>query len=140
MPSLNPYLSFKANAREAMEFYQSVLGGDLQVMTFADAGGMGVPPEEQALVMHSMLTTTEGFVLMGSDTPGHIEYVEPRGVQISISGEDEQTLRRYWDGLVSGGAVTMPLDPAPWGGLFGMGQDRFGVDWMVSVNADQPPA
>lgn len=135
MPSLNPYLSFKANAREAMEFYKSVLGGDLEITTFEDFPDMA-PVTERNLVMHSQLTTTAGFVLMASDTPDQIGFRQPVGVQIAISGDDEQTLRGYYDGLATGGVITMPLEKAPWGGLFGMCQDQYGVEWMISVETE----
>ena len=130
---LNPYLSFNGNAREAMEFYQSVFGGDLDVSTFADAGGMGVPDDEQAKVMHAMLDVPGVLTLMGSDTPSHMGYEPPAGTSISLSGDDDATLRGWWDGLSADGKVTVPLEVAPWGDAFGMFTDRFGVDWMVNI-------
>lgn len=133
MPSLNPYLSFRDNAREAMEFYQSALGGELDVMTFENFE-MGHDPAENHLVMHAQLTTPDGFVLMGSDTPSTMEYVAPAGMSISISGEDEAKFQGFWDRLADGGAVIMPLSQPEWGGLFGMLVDRFGVSWMMSIS------
>lgn len=79
MTTLNPYISFRDNAREAMEFYQQALGGDLQVMTFGDMPGMVEDESEQRLVMHAMLRTADGLVLMGADTPAHMEYQAPQG-------------------------------------------------------------
>ena len=137
MATLNPYLSFRDNAREAMEFYQSVLGGDLNVMTFDGFDDMGIADDEKSLVMHAQLSTPDGFTLMGSDTPSTMPYTQPSGVSISISGDDEARLRGFWDGLAAGGTVVMPLDTPPWGGLFGMLTDRHGVDWMVSIGDDQ---
>ncbi|MFK4788928.1 VOC family protein [Microbacterium sp. ZW T5_56] len=134
MSNLNPYLSFHTNAREAMEFYQSVFGGDLQVMTFADMGGMGMPDDEHTLVMHSQLTTPDGFVLMGSDTPSHMEWAAPAGVSVSVSGSDDGSLRGFWNGLAEGATITQPLEKAPWGGEFGMLIDRFGISWMLSID------
>ncbi|QIG39672.1 VOC family protein [Microbacterium sp. 4R-513] len=137
MPILNPYLSFKNNAREAIEFYRSVFGGDLQISTFGDFPGMVEDPAENDLVMHSQLTSPDGFVLMASDTPDRMPYEAPAGVAVSVSGEDEAQLQGYWDALSAGGNVTMPYDTPPWGGKFGMLTDKFGVDWMVSLNAPQ---
>lgn len=141
MTILNPYISFGGNAREAMEFYQSVLGGELDVMTFASMAGvpgMEVAPDEADLVMHAMLTTPDGLALMASDTPAHMgAYQPPRAFSVSISGEDEAALRAYWDALSDGATVTMPLSAPAWGGLFGMLTDKFGIDWMISVNAAQ---
>ncbi len=130
---LNPYLSFRGNAREAMEFYQSVFGGQLDVSTFAEAGGMGVPDAEQGQVMHAMLDVPDVLTLMGADTPSHMDYHEPAGISVSLSGDDDATLRGWWDGLSADGRVTMPLEMAPWGDSFGMLTDKFGIDWMVNI-------
>jgi len=129
---LNPYLSFRDNAREAMEFYRSVFGGELSVSTFAEFG-MADDPAEAKKVMHSMLETDDGLVLMGADLPKDMEAVPPAGFSISLSGDDEARLRGWWDRLVDGGAVTMPLEKAPWGDTFGMCTDRFGISWMVNI-------
>jgi PhnB protein len=133
---LNPYLSFRDNAREAMTFYQSVLGGELTVSTFAEFHASD-DPAEQDKVMHSHLETADGLVLMGADTPARMEYQPQAGVSVSLSGDDEAKLRGYWEGLSEGGTVTMPFEKAPWGATFGMCVDRFGTTWMVNV-ADEP--
>jgi PhnB protein len=133
---LNPYLSFRDNAREAMTFYQSVLGGDLTVSTFADFQA-SADPAEQDKVMHSQLETPDGLVLMGADTPTEMEYEPQAGVSVSLSGDDEARLRGYWERLSEGGTVTMPFEKAPWGATFGMCVDRFGTSWMVNA-ADEP--
>ncbi len=135
MTRLNPYLSFRGDAREAMEFYQSVLGGDLTVNTFAAYGGMGLPAAEHDKVMHAQLETADGLTLMASDTPSTMPYAPAAGVSVSIDGTDEALLQRFWDGLAAGGTVTMPFETPPWGGRFGMLTDRFGIAWMLSVNA-----
>lgn len=128
---LNPYLSFKSNAREAMEFYRSVFGGNLTVSGFGE-GSMADDPAEANLVMHAQLDTPSNFTLMASDTPAKMGNPSPNG-SISISGDDETELRGYWDKLAQAGSVTVPLEKAPWGDFFGMLQDRFGVLWMVNI-------
>ena len=128
---LNPYLSFRDNAREAMEFYQSVFGGDLQLMTFDNMPG--ADPSEHHKVMHGQLTTQAG-VLMGADTPAGMEHT-PGGPPICLSGTDEDVLRGWWDALSSSGTVTYDLQPAPWGDSYGTCTDRFGVDWMFNVGS-----
>ena len=85
---LNPYLSFRDDAREAMTFYQSVVGGELTVSTFADFHA-SEDPAEQDKVMHSHLETPDGLVLMGADTPNSMEYRPQAGVSVSLSGDDE---------------------------------------------------
>ena len=129
---LNPYISFRDDARQAMEFYRSVFGGQLDLSTFGESG-MTDDPAQQDKVMHAMLDTGSGLVLMGSDTPPGMDYQEGARISISLSGDDEATLRRYWDGLSAGGAVAQPLERAPWGDTFGMCTDRFGVFWMVNI-------
>jgi len=129
---LNPYLSFRDNAREAMEFYQSVFGGELTLSTFADFQASD-DPAEQHKIMHSMLSTDRGLVLMASDTPDRMDYTPGSAISISLSGEDQAELRGYWDRLSAGGAVAMPLAPAPWGDLFGMCSDRYGVNWLLNI-------
>jgi PhnB protein len=129
--SLNPYLNFRQGTREAMEFYARVFGGDLTVSTFAENGGMGLPDAEGDKVMHSQLVTGDGLTLMAADVPESME-VSPNGT-VSLSGDDDKALRGYWDGLVDGGSVTVPLEKAPWGDSFGMCTDRFGVAWMVNI-------
>jgi PhnB protein len=131
---LNPYLSFRDNAREAMTFYQSVFGGELNVSTFADLHA-SADPTEQHKIMHSQLETSEGLVLMGADTPEGMEYRPQAGVSVSLSGDDEARLRGYWERLSEGGSVTVPFEKAPWGDTFGMCVDRFGTSWVVNVAA-----
>ncbi|WAP51470.1 VOC family protein [Arthrobacter sp. ATA002] len=130
--TLNPYLSFRDNAREAMEFYQSVFGGTLESSTFADMN-MSEDPSEGNKIMHSSLTTDNGLVLMASDTPNSMNLDQGSSYSISLSGDDGEKLRGYWDKLLDGGQMTLPLEQAPWGDLFGMLTDKFGTSWMISI-------
>ena len=133
---LNPYLSFRDTAREAMDFYQSVFGGELTRSTFGEFHASD-DPAEQDKIMHSQLITDNGLALMASDTPNNMDYTEGTNYSVSLSGEDEAELRGYWEKLSEGGTVTMPLNQAPWGDAFGMCQDKFGVSWLVNI-AGQP--
>lgn len=137
MANLNPYLSFRDNAREAMEFYQSVLGGDLDVNLFSSFPGMVPDPSEAELVMHAQLTTPDGLVLMGSDTPSSMPFEKPQGISVSLSGISQETARDVWGKLSEGATVTMPLDVPPWGGLFGTLVDRFGIAWMLHGDPEE---
>jgi PhnB protein len=129
--TLNPYLNFRDGTREVMDFYASVFGGELTLSTFAENGGMGLDESEHGKVMHSQLRTRGGMTLMAADVPSSMQ-VSANGT-VSLSGDDEAELRGYWDGLVEGGSVTVPLEKAPWGDSFGMCTDKFGVDWMVNI-------
>jgi PhnB protein len=132
--TLNPYLNFDGNAREAIEFYRDVFGGELNVMAFGDMGmteheGQPIDPHG---VMHGQLETPEGFTLMASDNPAGTTGQTPNG-HISLSGSESDLLHGYWDSLAEGGTVDVPLEKAPWGDEFGQVKDRFGVNWLVNV-------
>ena len=133
--TLNPYISFAGDARDAMERYREVFGGELTLSTFGDFGQAGTPIEH--LIMHGMLHTPSGFTLMGADTPPGMDHQPGGAITISLSGDDEAELRGYWDGLSDGGTVNLPLERQMWGDLFGQCTDRFGVNWMVNIGATQ---
>ena len=126
---LNPYISFFDDARAAMEFYKEVLGGELTISTFGEAG----MTESPDLVMHAMLETPAGFTLMAADTPPGMDFTAGNQISISLSGDDEAELRGYWDGLAAGGNVAVPLEKQMWGDVFGMVVDKFGTSWMVNI-------
>ncbi|MFE9657206.1 VOC family protein [Micromonospora sp. NPDC006431] len=132
---LNPYLSFRDNARQAMEFYQNVFGGNLTLSTFGEAGNPDPAVANQ--VMHAMLETDRGFTLMASDTPPEMEYSPGNNISISLSGDDADELRGYWKQLAEGGTVSVPLEKQMWGDEFGMCVDRFGIGWMVNIAQPQ---
>ena len=136
--SLNPYLGFRGNAREAIEFYHSVFGGDLRVSTFKDYHASEDPAEDD-LVMHAQLSTPNGLMLMAADTPNRMPYNPGDNYSVSLSGaaEDDGRLREYWDGLREGGEVVAPLEVAPWGDAFGMLKDRFGTTWLINIAGAQ---
>jgi PhnB protein len=132
MTTLNPYLSFRDNAKEAMTFYQSVFGGELTMSTFGEFH-TSEDVAEQDKIMHAMLTADNGMVLMGADTPSGMDYIPGNNISLSLSGSEEPELRGYFEKLADGGTVAMPLEKAPWGDIFGMCQDKFGVDWLVNI-------
>ncbi len=119
---LNPYLSFKDNARQAMEFYQTVFGGKLVISTFKEYHASQDPSEDNK-VMHAVLEADNGITFMASDTPN----------SMSLSGDNEAELQGYFEKLLAGGNVTMPLEKAPWGDTFGMLTDKFDVSWLVNI-------
>lgn len=136
--TLNPYIQFADNAREAMEFYRDVFGGELNVSTFGEFGGGDpehAPPADG--VMHAQLETPSGFTLMASDTPPGMPRMEGSSIAISLSGDDADELRGYWDRLSDGGQVQVPLEKQMWGDEFGMCADRFGIGWMVNIAGEQ---
>jgi PhnB protein len=132
MTHLNAYLGFRDTARQAMELYQSVFGGELTTTTFGE-GGMSQDPGDTDRVMHAQLDSPIGL-LMAADSPDHLDRPSGGGPHsMSLSGDDEAELRGYFERLSDGGSVTMPLEKAPWGDSFGMCTDRFGISWMVNI-------
>jgi PhnB protein len=133
MPSiLNPYISFKDNARQAMEFYHSVFGGKLTMSTFKEFQAAQDPNDENK-IMHGQLEADNGIMLMGADTPAGMTQDSGANISISLSGDDEAELRGYWQKLTAGGTITVPLEPSPWGDTFGMLTDKFGTNWLVNI-------
>ena len=132
---LNPYISFPGTARQAMEFYNTVFGGNLNVNTFGEFDAPGGGDADK--IMHGQLETDGGFTLMGADTPPGMEHTPGNNMAVSLSGDDADELRGYWEKLSDGGTVTVPLATQMWGDEFGMCQDRFGVSWMVNISQPQ---
>jgi PhnB protein len=126
---LNPYITFEGETADAMAFYASVLGGDVQIMTFRDAG------MDADGVMHAALETPAGFHIFASDTvEGMSEpHVPGNNLQISLSGDDADALRGYWAGLSEGARIVMPIERQMWGDEYGQLVDRFGIAWHVNI-------
>ena len=129
---LNPYISFSDTARQALEFYREVFGGELALSTFGEAGAAGGADADK--IMHGQLETPAGYTLMASDTPAGMDLTVGTNISISLSGDDADELRGYFAELAEGGVVTMPLEKQVWGDEFGMCMDPFGVAWMVNIS------
>jgi PhnB protein len=129
---LNPYINFKANTSEAMQFYKTVFGGELKMSTFKEYHASQDPSEDN-LIMHAVLETGNGMTIMASDTPSRMEYHPGTNFSMSLSGDNEAELTTYFQKLSAGGTITMPLAKAVWGDSFGMCTDKFGVSWLVNI-------
>lgn len=129
---LNPYLSFKDNAREAMEFYKGVFGGKLSIMTFKEFG-MAQDPSQEQMIMHSTLEAPNGITFMASDTPPGMPHRPGASISMALGGDNDAELSMYFEKLAAGGKVGMPLAVAPWGDKFGSFTDRFGIEWYVNI-------
>jgi PhnB protein len=129
---LNPYLGFVDNAREAMTFYQQVLGGTLELNTF---GQYGAPEKPLAdLVMHGLLESPDGLTLMAADTPPGVDRQVGNNITISLSGDDTDRLRGCFAQLAEGGTINVPVEKQMWGDEFGQLTDRFGIGWLVNIS------
>ncbi|WP_417580518.1 VOC family protein [Pelagibacterium sp.] len=128
-----PYLNFAGDCREAMSFYQSVLGGDLELTAHKDTPSSAhVPAEMQNQIMHASLTWRDG-TLFASDAP-MAQANSFSGVYLSIHPESIADAERMFTALKEGGNVEMPLEETFWAKRFGMLHDRWGVKWMFNVD------
>lgn len=130
--ALIPYLNFKNKTREAMEYYKTVFGGVIQLQTYKEFG-MSQNPADDDKIMHSMIEAENGLTFMAADFPEGMEYTAGNNFSMSLSGPDETELRGYFDKLAAGGKITMPLEKAPWGDIFGQLTDKFGITWMFNI-------
>ena len=140
MTQINPYLSFKDTCEDAFNLYRSVFGGEFAMIARMTDIDMGIPVPEgsENLIMH-ISYPIGGNILMGSDCPeGFGPKLETgNNFSVSISADSKEEADRIYKGLSEGGTSTMPMGDAPWGSYFGMLQDKFNINWMVSF--DQKP-
>ncbi len=132
---INPYIMFTNQAQPALEFYAEVFGGNVQSMTFGQAGA-AQQPEHENLIMHGHLETTDGWTLMAADSqPKGPADVDEAPIRISIGGKTEELekAKGWFDKLAEGGKVEVPLEKQMWGDSFGMVRDKFGVTWMINI-------
>lgn len=131
--TIETYLLFHGDCREAFEFYQSVLGGTIDtMMCYSEAPGDNpVPAGWGDKIMHTRLSL-DGHALMGSDAPpGRQETPGSFSVSVSIAAIEEA--ERIFSGLSRGAQrITMPLGETFWAKRFGMFTDKFGIPWMVN--------
>lgn len=132
--SLEPYIFFKGNCREAMEFYKGVFGGDLNVQTMADVPAEAqMPGTNPTDVMHASLKG--GAVnLMASDSSKASDHAAK--IELSLGGTDDSQMRQIFDKLAEGGQVKMKLEKQFWGDTFGSLTDKYGIDWMMNIGSN----
>jgi len=130
---LTPYLNFRDNSREVMAFYQTVFGGNLTMNTFKEFG-VSQDPAEENKIMHSSLETDNGMIIMAADVPNAMELTNGNNFNLTLGGDNEEELTRFYNMLSAGGTIIEPLAKAPWGDSFGMFVDKFGVNWMVNIS------
>ena len=127
------HLNFRGDARAALEFYQSVFGGQQVVISYADAHNVQTPAEADQ-VMWGQVAADNGFRIMAYDVPSGTAW-SPGETPffVSVRGEDAAEITGYWEKLCEGATVVRPLEPAGWAALYGMVKDRFGVTWVLDV-------
>ena len=130
MKAITAYLNFDGKTREAMTFYQKILGGNLNIQTFGDVKAPG-PPGSENRVIHAGLMS-DSARLMASDTMPGMPFIQGNNVHLNIDCDNVAEIERLFAGFSEGGQVTMPLQDQFWGARFGMLIDKFGVHWMFN--------
>jgi PhnB protein len=130
-PQIVAYLYFGGDCREAMEFYQSCLGGDLRIQAIKDTPVAGqFPPESANLIMHAELLNS-GLSLMASDNMGD-KLAVGNQIELMIDCSSEEELHNFFNALSNGGKVDQPVRTEFWGAVFGQLTDKFGIHWMFN--------
>ncbi|WP_343696766.1 VOC family protein [Flavobacterium sp.] len=142
MAAINPYLMFNGTCEEAFLFYKSVFGGEFPYIgKYKDAPAEeGEQLSEEALnrIMHVSLPIGN-TILMGSDShPRYGDVGFGDNFSISINTESTEEADKIFNGLSAGGKVEMPMNKTFWGAYFGMFKDKFGINWMVNFDENQP--
>jgi PhnB protein len=131
--ALAPYLNFEGTCEEAMNFYQTIFGGTVEMTRFGDMPMPGMQDHDANKIMHSTLTAVD-LTFMASDS-GSGPVTVGDSVTLSLAGDqaNAEKLRGFFSGLSEGGKISMALAQVPWGAEFGMVTDKFGIHWMVNI-------
>ena len=130
------HLNFRGDARAALEFYQSVFGGDITLVSYQDAQNVQDPSEADQITWGQVMGDN-GFHVMAYDVPVRMSWEQGQNsFFVSIRGTSADEITSYWKGLSEGATVVQELAPAGWAPLYGMLKDRFGVVWVLDVIAD----
>ena len=134
------HLNFRGHARAALEFYQSMFGGDRMVISYRDAGSVQDPAEADQ-VMWGQVATESGFCVMAYDVPSRMSW-NPGEIPffVSVRGDAAEEIAGYWEKLREGATIVQPLAPSTWSPLYGMLKDRFGVTWVLDVTSHAAPS
>ena len=133
---VQPYLFFNGSCDEAIEFYQKALGAEvMMLLRFKQAPDQSmVRPETAEKVMHARLRVGDAIVLV-SDGMCTGEQQKFEGFSLTLSLATAEEVDRHFNALAAGGQVRMPLDKTFFSPRFGMLTDKFGVGWIVLVEA-----
>jgi PhnB protein len=128
---LNPYLHFAGNAEEVLHFYQSVLGGEITMLSRYGDSPMPTDEDWKQKIMHSRLVF-DGNLVMISDSFKERPVNTEGNIQLSIEIESVEKINEVFPKMAEGGTITMELQDMFWGARFGMLKDKFGVSWMFN--------
>lgn len=128
---LTPYLYFSGNAEEALNFYEEVLGGKIEMLSRYADSPMPCDDDWKAKIMHARLVFNDNTIMISDSFKGG-EVGMDGNVQLNIEIDDVEALEIVFNKIAIGGKVIMPLQPQFWGAIFGMLKDKFGVRWMFN--------
>jgi len=134
MHSINPYISFDGNTREAMNFYKDIFGGELELNEVDGSPMEQHWPDGKGKIFHSALSAEGKLLLMGTDMTGPIAQVIGNNIQLAINCSSEEEIRTLTDKLAAGGEMIAPVSEQFWGALFGAARDKFGISWMLNYD------
>jgi PhnB protein len=129
-----PYLGFDGNCAEAMRFYETALGGKLEILMSGADSPMAaqIPKEMSHRILHARLALKDGGYLYGGDAPPQMPFTGVHGISVTLNFDTPAEAQQVFDRLVVGGRVQMPMAPSFWASSFGMLVDRFGTPWIVN--------
>jgi PhnB protein len=136
---LNPYLNFAGNAEEVIEFYKNALDGEVTMLSRFGESPMPSDDNWKQKIMHARIVFGGDNIIMISDKLKGSPFSTNGNIQLSIGLDDEAKTNEIFNKLSEGGTVTMPLAKQFWGDIFGMLQDKFGVDWMLNCTTNISP-
>ena len=130
---LNPYLNFNGTAEKAIKLYETVLGARTEGLMRFGEGAPDTAPDDRNRVMHALLRIGEGAIMISDTMRNAPVSADGNGnVHITLDFDDPTDMARKFEGLASGGKVTMPLQDTFWGARFGMLTDAHGIRWMFN--------
>lgn len=133
MLGITPYITFKGNCRQAIEFYKTALGAEvLFLQTFGESPMSDMGPAEN--IMHSTIRIGDSTVMM-SDDPNPQAAASDGNISLAIGLDDPGQAKKVFGNLAQDGSVIMPLEKTFWAEAFGMLTDKFGVKWMINCDA-----
>jgi PhnB protein len=134
MSTINSYLTFNGNCREAMTFYKNCLGGELTFQTIGESPlSKKMPKKMKDCILHATLTNGS-LLLMGSDMVSENGLIKGNAVSLTLNCSSEPEIRSCYKKISAGGEATHPLEDSFWGALFGGLRDKYGNYWLLNYN------
>jgi PhnB protein len=136
MLGVNPYIAFKGNCREAIEFYKKALNAEvLFTQTMGESPMPDMGPADN--IMHCTLKIGDSTLMMCDDPRPDGGSSGGGSISLAIGLNDPARAKELFSNLSEDGTVVMPLEKTYWAEAFGMVNDRFGIKWMINCDAPQ---